>query len=78
LREVGVERSGATNKGLRFVFHQLLMRRTIWQGCQISPLFHQDDQDDQINLIDHLGWWGVGVFLAAEARPASRQLGFDA
>jgi hypothetical protein len=27
-------------------------------GCQISPLFHEDDQDDQDDqvLIDHLAW----------------------
>jgi hypothetical protein len=29
---------------------------TIWQGDQISPLFHEDDQDDQaINLIILVG-----------------------
>ena len=28
--------------------------RAIWQGCQISPLFHEDDQDDQVNSFDHL------------------------
>jgi hypothetical protein len=29
---------------------------TFWQGCQISPLFHEDDQDGQaINLTILLG-----------------------
>ena len=28
-------------------FTSLSERRTIWQGCQISPLFHEDAQDDQ-------------------------------
>jgi hypothetical protein len=38
------------------------MRRTIWQGCQISPLFHEDAQDDQaINLIILRGR-GLGFF----------------
>jgi hypothetical protein len=38
------------------------------QGCEISPLFHEDDQDDQtINLI--LGWGELG-FCGQRARYA--------
>jgi hypothetical protein len=25
-----------------------LMQRTVWQGCQISPLFYEDGQGEQL------------------------------
>jgi hypothetical protein len=28
---------------------------SIWQGCQISPLFHEDAQDDQLIYLIILG-----------------------
>ena len=46
------------------------MRRTIWQGCQITPLFHADDQDDQINQLIILAGGGLGFFwLRRQGRP---------
>ena len=49
--------------------NQVVSAVKLAQGGQISPLFHEDAQDAQCNLFEHLASRWVAGFLAAEIPP---------